>query len=189
MRSICLFVIGLMLFSCNSYDRPDLTTLELKTLEGEEYIYKQNDSLTANIFIFMSPECPLCINYTRSVLQLEKKFDGAAVQFIMVFPGTYYTTTQIAEFRKEYNLDMLFLLDPKCQLSKLLSATVTPEAVVLNQKGEMVYSGAIDDWAFAPGKKRQVVTKKYLENAILEVLQGQYPSLNKTEPVGCYIEL
>ncbi len=186
MRNLGLIFL-LMLIGCVSSNRPDLSSVELKTVDGVP-VKLVADEEKIKVFAFMSPECPLCINYSSVLLELKEKFKNSGVLFFTIYPGTYYTAEQIKEFQLEYDFHLKTYLDPTSKFANLFKVTVTPEVFLLSKKGEVMYSGAIDDWAFAPGRKRQVVENKYLENAITHVLAGEIPEPAKTEAIGCYIE-
>jgi hypothetical protein len=53
-----------------------------------------------------------------------------------------------------YKLEIPVWIDLKKELSNYLQATVTPEVVLLNKKGELIYRGAIDDWVEKLGQKK-----------------------------------
>lgn len=181
------WILLLMLAGCVSADRPDLASVELTTLEGVP-VKMETDDEKLKVIVFMSPECPLCISYSSVLLELSNRFKNTDVKFYTIYPGTFYTADQIKEFQLEYDFHLNTYIDPTSKFAKLLKASVTPEVFLLSKKGEVMYSGAIDDWAFAPGKKRQVTEKKYLENAISQVLAGEIPEPSQTEAIGCYIE-
>ncbi|MBL0343473.1 MAG: redoxin family protein [Bacteroidetes bacterium] len=189
MKRILFGLLILVLFSCHSYQVPELKSVRLKTLDQEGFIFDTGDNKKILVFVFISPECPLCISYTKPIIEMKSKFEGNQVQFYAIFSGTYYSSVQIRDFQKQYNFDIICLQDTGNNFAQLLEVTVTPEVVLLNHAGEKVYSGAIDDWAYAPGKKRQVITKKFLEDAIAKVISNEYPAITKTEPIGCSIEL
>ena len=89
---------------------------------------------------------------------------------------------------KEYKIATPQILDSKQKLAKELKAEMTPEAVVLNGKNEVVYRGRIDDTYAALGKKRAKPTTYDLKSAIEAVLAGKQPNVKETEAVGCYID-
>ena len=90
---------------------------------------------------------------------------------------------------KEYNLEVNTLLDYNYKLTRLTGAEITPQVSVIANYGEIVYSGAIDDRAYAPGKKRQVGSGRFLDSALNAILNNQDPPVKKTEALGCLIEL
>lgn len=83
---------------------------------------------------------------------------------------------------------MPILLDPKIKLADQLNATITPEAVVLTDRGNVIYTGAIDNWAISLGQKRLQATAHYLSDAIKNYLSGEEIAPTKTKAVGCFIE-
>jgi hypothetical protein len=73
-------------------------------------------------------------------------------------------------------------------ISRSAKATVTPEAVVCDADGNVLYRGAIDDWAYAEGKKRPAPLNHYLSDALSAITSGKTPSPASTKPIGCFIE-
>ncbi len=161
--------------------------IELMTNEGKSNKFVQIENNGASVFVFLSPECPLCINYTLTLNQLFQKFKDRRVVFYGVFPGKYYSKKKINRFVKKYDLKFNIVLDPDYGLTKKYNATVTPEAVFIGSNGLKLYSGKIDNWAYELGKKRTVITEHYLEDSIDSYLNGKEIKIKITEPVGCFI--
>ena len=141
------------------------------------------------VITFLSPNCPLCINYTKTLMSVQNEFVEEDVKFMVVFAGPYQDEKEIYDFQNEYKLSMQGILDPDYRLTKALKATVTPEVFVVSKTGIIAYSGAIDNWAYETGKKRAVVTSHFLRNAISKLVNDSVPEPSQTEPVGCYIEI
>ncbi len=59
------------------------------------------------------------------------------------------------------------IIDKNKKLTKYIAATVTPEVMLLNGNGEMIYSGAIDDWIQELGKQKLKASRYYLQDAIV----------------------
>jgi hypothetical protein len=72
-------------------------------------------------------------------------------------------------------------------MAKQAKATVTPEAVVIDSKGETRYRGRIDNFYAALGKPRQQVTAHDLRDALDAVLAGRPVPNPETKALGCYI--
>lgn len=139
----------------------------------------------STVFLFLSPECPLCQNYTKTINDLIKKYQGEFT-FIGIFPGQNYNENEIRTFAQKYSLEIKMFLDNNLQLTKALNIKVTPSAVLL-KKNKILYFGAIDNWVSTLGKKRNVITAHYLEDAIQESKLGIPIHLSNTEPIGCII--
>ncbi|MES2133828.1 MAG: redoxin domain-containing protein [Bacteroidota bacterium] len=144
------------------------------------------DSVT--VFVFLSETCPICKSYTLPLKTLYKTYKDKPLKFIGVFPNYYSTQQEIAEFKKTYAIPFELIKDDGT-LTKKFNATVTPQAFVLNSKGEIVYSGRIDNSFYAIGKRRTTITSNDLDNAIKHLLAKDLVTTPSTEAVGCIITL
>lgn len=166
----------------------DFAHIKIENSEGKEINLVQLTD-TLSVFTFLSPECPLSENYTRTLLLMQDSLRQRGVTFYYVFPGTFYPRPQIEQFAKTYAMPTSqFLYDVSYQFRDYCKASTTPEAFLINGLGEILYSGAIDNWAITLGKQRQLVTEHYLSDAIEESLDGEKVSLRSVKAVGCIIE-
>lgn len=159
-----------------------------RSLAGESLDLADLKKTPVTVYVFMSPECPLCENYSATLKDLREEFPEDQVTFIGIFSGEWYTSDEIIRFMAGYEPPVSPVMDPGYLLQDRYQATVTPEAVVLNQHDEVVYQGKIDNWIVSLGKKRTVVNTYYLRDALHATLNGQLPEVRKTEAVGCFIE-
>lgn len=179
-----LFVV----LGCKQQQSPaQFFTFQLPKLNGEieDFATLRNNDLT--VITFFSPECPLSENYTKQINTLYQEF-SPKVDFIAVVPGKYYSDRAIDSFRVLYKLQSRLLLDREKKLTDFLGATITPETFVINKNGNIIYSGAIDNWAVDLGQKREVVTEYFLLDAINAALANTEIKTKKTKAVGCFIE-
>ncbi len=141
------------------------------------------------VFVFMSPECPLSENYSRTINELLKDYSNNKVRFYIVFPGKFYPRPQIEVFLKKYHLPTeMVIYDPDYLFKNYFSATITPEVFLTDVTGTILYQGAIDNWAITLGKQRQVITDHYVIDAVNSVLKNEKIKTKKTRAVGCIIE-
>ena len=138
------------------------------------------------LFVFLSPECPVCQGYTKTLNHLQEKYQQQ-VNLYGIVPGSAYTIQDVAAFEKEYNISFKLFIDTKQKLTRYLKATVTPQVVLLNRKGVLIYTGAIDDWVVSLGKKRLHVTEHYVQDAIDQSLLAATVKIKETSAVGCRI--
>ena len=162
-------------------------SIKLYNLEGDS-IFIGNEFKNGTILYFLSPECPLCENYSLNINEIANSSHKENFKMYGIFPGLYYSEAQIEAFKIKYELTIPFLLDPDYDLTHALNATVTPEVFVFNSEGNQVYQGAIDNWMVSLGKKRTVVTEHYLLDVISALNNNSLPKIKKTKPIGCYIE-
>jgi hypothetical protein len=79
------------------------------------------------------------------------------------------------------------LIDSNRKIANRAHATVTPEAVVIDSRGEIRYRGRIDNFYAALGKPRQQVTVHDLRDALDAVLAGRPVPNPETKALGCTI--
>ena len=145
-------------------------------------------SATAQIrvYVFLSPECPLCQNYTRTLNQLDQQY-AAKVTFYGIIPGKTWKQSDITDFARKYHIAFPLRMDRDRHIVDSLHATTTPEAILLAKDGRVIYEGAIDDWYKTLGKPGARATQHYLQDAIASTLRNEAPPVSHTEPVGCLI--
>jgi len=138
--------------------------------------------------VLVSPDCPIAQKYSLTLRKIESEYSENGIHVYGIMPGTYYSLKEMNKFRKKYKVNFPLLQDPNYKIPKWLEGTITPEVFLLNSSGEVVYRGAIDNWFFALGKKRAVITETYLIDAIEAVLADKPIAVSKTDVVGCILE-
>jgi len=139
-----------------------------------------------NLFVLLSPECPLCKNYSTVLNKIKEQFSRDLGVYGIV-PGKAYSVKDVNEFVKDYKINFPIYIDSKKELTTYVKGQVTPEVILMNKQGDVIYRGAIDDWVSDLGKKKLVVSNEYLKTAIEEYLQNQAVSVKSVEPKGCLI--
>ena len=183
-RSILLLLPFLVAGCATS---PSIDEIALTDLNKTEVRIEPNQQAVSVIY-FLSPECPLCINYTLSMRELEDEFASDSIKFYGVFSKEWFSPEEVKNFVLKYDLDFTMLFDDSNRLARALCATVTPEVVVLNRKSELLYSGKIDNWVNELGKKKLQVSEHYLRDALQAWRDGTTFEPKRTEPIGCLIE-
>lgn len=140
------------------------------------------------IAIFMAVDCPVTQKYMSTIKSLELKYHNQ-LSITGYFPAGL-TKKEAKQFRKEYKLPAnIKLVDDKLhQMTQHLNATITPEVFLMNNKGEVLYSGAIDNWFFELGRYRPEITENYLIDAIEATLNQTTLGVTKTTAIGCFIQ-
>lgn len=142
----------------------------------------------ARVSVFLSTECPISQQYTRRLREIYEEFAPKRLEFVAYFPLRTDDYRALGRFRREYPLPFPTQPDPKQRMARRFRATVTPEVVVQDANGFVVYQGAIDDWFVTLGKHRPEPTRHYLHDALVAILERQPIIPPKTDPIGCFIE-
>jgi thiol-disulfide isomerase/thioredoxin len=188
---VIMMLLSLHLF-CQQYFSPgkkifnkdSIFAISIKTVNGNN-THLPLSSKELLVVAFLSPECPLCKNYSAKLLKLKNKYANEA-DFIGIIPGSF-DTKDVAEFQKKYLPSWELFRDKLLRLTHYLEGKVTPEALVINMKnGVLLYKGAIDDWVVSLGKTRNHISNFYLDTALNNFLNNK-PAISFTNPVGCLI--
>ncbi len=187
---ICLVFTAYCLHAQVLYDSltafNKIETFKLVAVNQQKNTFIHLNDKSLSLFIFLSPECPLCQNYTKIINQLQEQFK-TQVAIYGIVPGKAYTLKELTAFRDKYLTTFNILIDTKKLLTQYLNATVTPQAILLDSKGNLIYTGAIDDWAQGQSKKKIKASQHYVKDAIQQSLQSADITIKKTTAYGCKI--
>ena len=139
-----------------------------------------------NVIMFIAPDCPLCITLTKSYNELYEKYPE--VQFLAVHSGDNYEAMELNMFATETNFKPAIFRDLDYTIAHQFDATITPEFVLVDSTGDVLYQGLMDDRILKLGHYKQTWKQLYLEDAIISALKNETPNIERTEPVGCVLE-
>jgi thiol-disulfide isomerase/thioredoxin len=181
-----LISIGFILSACTA--APPLT-VDFALSGGDSATFAESlAGYNATVLVFLSPECPLCKNYAPTLREIAALAHEQNIGMIGAVSGNFHSDTAITRYLQQYELAIPVLLDPNFLLSKYYNATITPEVCLIDPEGELLYRGAIDNWAISLGQKRQVITEHYLRDAITAFAERRTIDPKTTKAVGCFIE-
>jgi len=152
---------------------------------------------TAAVFLFTRADCPISNRYAPEVRRLAELFGAQGVRVALVYPNPDATAEDIREHLERYGYtsagesqgeSLLALRDPDQAFALATGAEITPEAVVLDGEGRLVYRGRIDDRWVAFGQLRAEPTRRDLEEVLTALAARETFELRTTQAVGCLIE-
>lgn len=173
---------------CFAFVAADIFSFTLKDSFNKDFAFSQLKKNKASVLIFLSPECPLCQSYSLTLNELQHKFAANNIHFYGLVPDKYFSDADVNAFAKQYKITMPLLRDSEQKITRYTGATITPEVVVVNEKGATVYRGRIDNWAYELGKKRRVITEHELLDVLTAISSGKEIKVKKTKAIGCFIE-
>jgi hypothetical protein len=180
---LTIILLGGILFTACQKEK-----IVFETYDHRAFLLDTMAGKRGTVYIFLAPECPLSENYTLTINQLQAQFVDSGLQFYAVISGQLFDSAAIGFYANRFPLGLPLLVDTGYYFSDQFKATTTPEAVLLNEKSEVVYQGAIDNWATALTRLTAAPTNNYLMDAMNSVLKKQAVKISKTKAVGCYIE-
>jgi hypothetical protein len=137
-----------------------------------------------NLLVLISPECPMSINYTLTLNQLQEQY-ARELSITGLIVGSSYSDETIKQFAASYKISYPLLVDRKKEIALTLKGEVTPEVYLFDQSGRCVYRGAIDNWLMTLGKKKQKPDRFYLADAIRQAVKGEPIPTAYVKAQGC----
>jgi hypothetical protein len=142
----------------------------------------------ANILFFLSSDCPISNSYAPKIQQLCLEYGTKGVGCSLFYEDIKLSAAEARKHLDEYAYRRIpAAIDDVRKIAKEARATITPEAVVVDAKGDIRYRGRIDNFYAGLGKPRQVVTSHDVRDAVEAVLAGKRVANPETQSFGCYI--
>ncbi len=171
-----------LIISCFSFN---CKAQKLKTDMGKKVNFSRLTDTT--LVVFYDLECPICEKYTKNLRDFAADSAFKNIKIIAVLTSKNIDYQLLKDYKKNFDLNVIFVFDNKQSLAKKLKATTTPEAFLISPANEILYSGAIDNWYYELGKSRSRPTELFLLNALKEIQQNKKPSKPRTKAIGCAI--
>lgn len=136
------------------------------------------------VLIFVASLCP-CTDAHRIMIDNLVEANGPkGFNFYSAFSNIGETEERAEYFFRNIGWNMPYYLDSDGKLAQKYRATRTPQTVVLNPKGEVLFNGPIDDANLNQGR----VENPFLKNALEEILANKRVRTPLVPPLGgCWI--
>ncbi len=161
-------------------------------VDSSEFSLSEIEQSNAVVVIFTSNYCPYAKLYDRRISSLIDAYRQQNVKFVLINPNNSSQSPEdnpkmMAEKVKDMRWNVPYLIDSKQQVANMFGIQKTPEAFILQKRGDIyqiLYRGAIDD----NPQVASDVSHHYLKEALDSVIQDK-PVLNEiTYPTGCIIK-
>jgi peroxiredoxin len=133
-------------------------------------------------------------HYSSGNMQaLQKEWTGKGVVWLTVIssaPGSqgYMTANEENAYLLKVNAaPTAALLDPTGKLGHLYNAKTTPDMYVIDPKGKLIYSGAIDNRATTDPEDVKSADN-YVSDALTASMAGKPVQTSSTRPYGCSVK-
>jgi peroxiredoxin len=144
---------------------------------------------------WFNPECPFVKKHYGggNMQKLQKEYSDKGVIWLTIdsnAPGTEgnITPEQALKITASWKThETALLLDPEGKAGRAFGAKNTPQMVIINPEGKIVYQGAIDSKA-TPNPADIPSSTNYVKAALDESLAGKSVSTPQTKPYGCSVK-
>jgi thiol-disulfide isomerase/thioredoxin len=141
-----------------------------------------------NVLLFIASDCPVSNGYAPEIQRICREYGSRSVACSLVYEDPAIESAAVRTHLGEYRFKGIpAVIDRDRSVARRAQATVTPEAVVVDAKGEIRYRGRIDNRYADLGKPRRVVTAHDLREALTSVLAGKAVARPETTAFGCFI--
>jgi peroxiredoxin len=153
--------------------------------DDKEHSLADYKDAKAVVLVFTCNQCPVAVAYEDRLVQLQADYEdkGVKVVAINVNPSDAEKMPAMKQRAERKGFNFPYLYDDSQKSARDCGAAKTPEIVLLNGEGKVVYLGAIDD-----NMNPSEVSKTYLRTALDEVLAGKSVSNAETRAEGCGIK-
>ncbi|TGE22926.1 redoxin domain-containing protein [Hymenobacter metallicola] len=198
-RRISLLAAAALVFSAlavgvaRAQDGRTVSDFTLKSPTNASVTLSSYAKNKAVVVVFVNPNCAFSKLYQNRLNALNSAYSGRGVQFLFINTPINLEATADAADAEKLKMkttgadDYPYLTDESQQVSGLLGATKTPEAVVLVPAGSgfvVRYKGAIDDNAQVEAYAKD----KYLAQALDNILAGRPVGVTDKRAAGCLIK-
>lgn len=169
-----------------------VSDFKLKNIDGNMISMSEYKKAKGFIVVFTCNTCPFSKMYEKRINLLHQKYDSKGYPVLAINsndetrqPGDSFEAMKQRAKAKNYSFP--YLHDESQTVAKAYGATRTPHVYVVTKKaGDLIvsYIGAIDN----NHKDPNLVSKRYVEAAVDELLAGQPVSVPMTKAIGCTIK-
>lgn len=159
---------------------------DLPGTDGKSHSLSELKDKDAVVVVFTSASCEYCVDNEDRFNALARQYGGpnGKVGFVGICVNQVAADRldKLTERAKKKKFEYPVLYDESQKIARDFGAIWTPEYYVLNKERKIVYMGAMDD-----ANDPAMVTKRFLEDAIVATLKGESPSVKETGARGCMV--
>lgn len=197
-KTILITLTSLIASAVFAFDPPSVGSaapdFSLADAKGETHSLSQYKGKYV-VLEWFNPQCPFVKKHYGSgnMQKLQQEYTSKGVVWLTInssAPGTWgaLTPDQAEEKMTEWKTHgTALLLDSGGKAGRAYGAKNTPNMVVINPDGKIVYEGAIDSKA-TPNAADIPSSLNYVKVALDESLAGKPVTTARTKPYGCAVE-
>lgn len=161
--------------------------IALKTIDGEDSRPLEADEGKFAAVVFITTDCPIANAYVPELNRLAEHAGKLGGKLTLIHVDWDLTNEAAKTHRDDYAIKAPVVIDREHEIVGATKAEITPEAVLLDSKGKIVYQGKINDLYVDFGDRRREATLHYFRDAMDAVAAGEEVKPDKVEAIGCYI--
>lgn len=150
------------------------------------FSFKTVTAQNAHIYLFWSENCPACMFYGPELREIQNKFHGQ-LNWHFVFPNLSSTDSSASTYLSKNKLIGKVIVAEAADWVNKYAIEVTPEVVLTNDTGMVLYIGRIDNSYEKIGRRRPKATETELADRLQKLADNQPFPYIRTRAVGCFL--
>lgn len=165
-----------------------LQNFSLADMAGQNKSFDELKGANGAVFVFLSAQCPVVKLYNERIVKLADDYKAKGVNVIGVNSNATESLDWVKSYADEHykassGHKFPILIDKRNVWADKFAASVTPEVLYFNAKGELLYRGAIDN-----DRSGKNITDNYLRDALEAGLAGKPIAKTSANAFGCTIK-
>ncbi len=162
---------------------------KLKDVSGKDISMKEAKQQNGLLVMFSCNTCPFVIKNQDRTKEICTYAQSKNIGVVVLNSNEAYRSNadsyeEMKSYAGEQGYKWNYVVDTDSEMANALGANRTPEVYLFNKDLKLVYHGAIDNNPSDAGN----VTRKHLQIAIDETVEGKAVSTSETKSVGCGIK-
>ncbi len=162
---------------------------KLKGTDGRDHSRSDFKDAKALVVVFSCNHCPYVVAYEDRIIAVQADYKDRGVSFAVInsnddvnYPEDSFEKMVLRAKQKGFNFP--YLRDETQATARAYAATHTPHLFVFDASRRLAYTGKIDDnW-----ERPQDVTRRFLRDALDDLVSGKSPRVAETHAIGCTIK-
>ena len=156
--------------------------LSFQDVGGRAHALTGENSVHCTALLFISAQCPVSNLYTPRMAALAKSYQDRGVAFYAVYPDADESMAEVKAHAAAHGIEFPVVRDASHALTRYAGAKMTPESVLIDSTGKILYRGRIDDNVISTR-----VRTHDLAEAIDAELAGKPLAVSERPSFGCAI--
>lgn len=163
------------------------TIITLTDLDGKTITPIQSENSKACVVVFITTDCPIANALAPEINRIYEHYQPQGIQFTLVHVDSGLSVAKAKQHAREYSLKATVAIDRQQQVIRKSKALLTPQTAVFNHRGELVYTGRVNNQWVDYGKRRAKATEHNLRATLDALLAGKPAPKSYTTAIGCHI--
>jgi thioredoxin-related protein len=195
-----LFAVALLLNSFSLFAQNNISSIEIgsnipmaftemKSVDGNIVSLDKARTKTGLLVMFSCNTCPYVIKSQARTKEMMNYAVKNGIGMVIVNSNEAKrddddSYKDMIKYARNEGYKVPYVVDENSKLANAFGATRTPEVFLFNDKGQLIYKGAMEDNPTNPSESKSIFLKAAIDN----MLTGKPVEPNATKSIGCIIK-